>query len=210
VLIGAGTLRPDAAHRWTAEFIYPQAAAEFAELRRSLGLAPVPPLAVVTASGRLPSLQAMTPGSLVITTASGAAAIGGSVPEGTEVVVASTGESSREASGLAEQRSRSGESVAAGDVVAALRQRGHARILTEGGPRLFGDLLAARLVDELFLTLSPVVFGGAPPAKGIFGNLPPATEPRFTATLLSTRRAGSHLFLRYSFESPLPDEPPAR
>ena len=193
VLIGAGTLRPDASHRWTAEHIYPQAADAFAELRRSLGLPPTPALAVVTASGRLPSLQAMTPGSLVITTAAGAAALGGTVAEGTEVVVASAG-----------------ESVAAADVVAALRHRGHARILTEGGPRLFGQLLSAGLVDELFLTLSPVVFGGAPPATGIAGHLPPATEPRFLAALLSARRAGSHLLLRYRFGSPPPGEPPDR
>lgn len=191
VLIGAGTLRPEAAHRWTPEYIYPQAADDFAELRRSLGLTPMPPLAVVTASGRLPSLQALTPGSLIITTSSGAAALGGNVPDSTEVVVASAG-----------------ESVAAADIVAALRHRGHARILTEGGPRLSGDLLAGGLVDELFLTLSPVVFGGAPPATGIFGQLSLATEPRFRATLLSARRAGSHLLLRYAFGSPRPEDGP--
>ena len=193
VLIGAGTLRPDASHRWTAEHVYPQAAGEFAQLRSSLGLPPLPPLAVVTASGRLPSLQAMTPGSLVITTSAGAAALAGTVPEGSEVVVASAG-----------------ESVAAAEVVAALRNRGHARILTEGGPRLFGELLSAGLVDELFLTLSPVVFGGAPPATGILGHLPPATEPRSQAALLSARRAGSHLLLRYSFGAPPLGEPPDR
>ena len=35
------------------------------------------------------------------------------------------------------------------------------RILCEGGPRLHRDLLAADLVDELSLTLSPQVVGGA-------------------------------------------------
>ena len=34
-------------------------------------------------------------------------------------------------------------------------------MLCEGGPRLHRDLLAADLVDELSLTLSPTVVGGA-------------------------------------------------
>ncbi|HEY5845797.1 MAG TPA: dihydrofolate reductase family protein [Microlunatus sp.] len=46
---------------------------------------------------------------------------------------------------------------AVGDLAAA----GMPRILCEGGPRLHRDLLAADLVDELSLTLSPQVVGGA-------------------------------------------------
>src|SRR5207253_1278863 len=41
----------------------------------------------------------------------------------------------------------------------ALRQRGYRRILCEGGPNTFGELLRQRLVDELFLTVSPVLAG---------------------------------------------------
>jgi riboflavin biosynthesis pyrimidine reductase len=41
----------------------------------------------------------------------------------------------------------------------ALADRGLARVLCEGGPHLFGDLAAAGLVDELCLTLSPVLAG---------------------------------------------------
>jgi riboflavin biosynthesis pyrimidine reductase len=47
-------------------------------------------------------------------------------------------------------------------VAAALRllgQRGATRVLTEGGPRLLGSLLRAGLVDEYFLTTSPLVTG---------------------------------------------------
>jgi riboflavin biosynthesis pyrimidine reductase len=36
------------------------------------------------------------------------------------------------------------------------------RVLAEGGPHLFGDLLAADLVDELALTLAPALAGGDP------------------------------------------------
>ncbi|WP_382306329.1 pyrimidine reductase family protein [Herbiconiux sp. UC225_62] len=44
-----------------------------------------------------------------------------------------------------------------------LLTRGLPQVLCEGGPRLFGDLIAADLVDELCLTLSPVLEGGAGP-----------------------------------------------
>jgi riboflavin biosynthesis pyrimidine reductase len=45
-------------------------------------------------------------------------------------------------------------------VVAALAERGHHSIHSEGGPVLFGTFEAAGLVDELCLTLSPVLAGG--------------------------------------------------
>jgi len=41
----------------------------------------------------------------------------------------------------------------------SLRERGIARILSEGGPHLFGSLTAADLVDELCLTVSPMLAG---------------------------------------------------
>ncbi|WP_298457063.1 dihydrofolate reductase family protein [uncultured Cellulomonas sp.] len=49
------------------------------------------------------------------------------------------------------------------DLAAALRllaARGLPRVLTEGGPRLLGDLLAAGLVDDLCLTTTPCLVGG--------------------------------------------------
>lgn len=44
--------------------------------------------------------------------------------------------------------------------VAALAERGLARIHCEGGPHLFADLIAASAVDELCLTVSPVLAAG--------------------------------------------------
>jgi riboflavin biosynthesis pyrimidine reductase len=43
--------------------------------------------------------------------------------------------------------------------LAALRRRGLALILSEGGPKLCGSLLAEGLVDELCLTISPLFAG---------------------------------------------------
>ena len=52
------------------------------------------------------------------------------------------------------------ERVGARGLLAALDERGLRRVLCEGGPRLFGDLIAADGVDELCLTVSPVLAGG--------------------------------------------------
>ena len=43
--------------------------------------------------------------------------------------------------------------------LADLRERGIATILSEGGPQLFGSLTAADLVDEVCLTVSPLLAG---------------------------------------------------
>ncbi|MCK2217458.1 pyrimidine reductase family protein [Actinomadura sp. ATCC 31491] len=52
------------------------------------------------------------------------------------------------------------ESVDLRAAVAGLRERGLGRVLCEGGPRLNAQLSAAGLVDELCLTISPLLVGG--------------------------------------------------
>ena len=81
-------------------------------------------------------------------------------------------------------------------IVDALRAEGRGRILCEGGPGLFAELFAARLVDELFLTLSPRLFGRWPgdARKALAEARDLAGAP---LSLLSVRRHASHLFLRY-------------
>ena len=46
--------------------------------------------------------------------------------------------------------------------VAALVERGHRRLLCEGGPSLLAQLLAAGVLDELCLTTSPTLAGDGP------------------------------------------------
>jgi riboflavin biosynthesis pyrimidine reductase len=80
--------------------------------------------------------------------------------------------------------------------VDGLRGRGCRRILCEGGPTLFGSLLADELVDEVFLTVSPLLAGrGLSLVEGV--ELLP--DRRVAGTLAGVRRHGSHLFLRYLF-----------
>ncbi|GID97149.1 hypothetical protein Adi01nite_65610 [Amorphoplanes digitatis] len=77
--------------------------------------------------------------------------------------------------------------------VAALHARGATQLLCEGGPRLFGALIAADLVDELCLTVSPRLAGGG--AGRIATG--PGTPPR-EMSLRSVLADRDMLFLRYA------------
>ena len=70
-------------------------------------------------------------------------------------------------------------------------RRGFERLLCEGGPTLNRALLDAGLLDELFLTLSPVVAGEDAPAI----IAPGAPAP---LSLRSVATADGDLYLRYS------------
>jgi riboflavin biosynthesis pyrimidine reductase len=100
-----------------------------------------------------------------------------------------------------EQLSAVAEVVVAGDVdvdlraaLDALAARGLGHVLCEGGPRLLGAVAAAGLLDELCLTLSPMVAGGNA-GRIVAGYLPDVVEPMHLRHVLED---DGHLFLRYS------------
>ena len=66
-----------------------------------------------------------------------------------------------------------------------------------------GIFFAERLLDELFLTLSPQVAGRESSIErlGIVAEKIFAPEHPLWGRLVSVRRGGSHLFLRYGFET---------
>jgi riboflavin biosynthesis pyrimidine reductase len=76
----------------------------------------------------------------------------------------------------------------------ALRTTGLRRVLSEGGPTALGDLMGQGLVDELFVTVSPVVVGG----EGIRIVHVPEYERPVELTLLDVLGGASEVFLRYS------------
>jgi riboflavin biosynthesis pyrimidine reductase len=76
-----------------------------------------------------------------------------------------------------------------------LRARGIRALLSEGGPTLFRGLLAPRLVDELFLTLSPVLTADHLETAVLSG---PRLETPLRCELRWILRSESELFLRYA------------
>jgi riboflavin-specific deaminase-like protein len=72
------------------------------------------------------------------------------------------------------------------------------RVLCEGGPHLALELLAAGLLDELFLTIAPMLAGGEPPGREALRILAGAElHPPGELELLGALSSGSELFLRY-------------
>ncbi|MDQ3671320.1 MAG: dihydrofolate reductase family protein [Actinomycetota bacterium] len=181
ILIGSGTLHGSPKGLWAPEGPYPATADALAELRRELELPPVPEVAILTRSGSIEeSHPVFEKGALVLTTRSGRAVLGSRLPAASAVVAL-------------------GEDLDPGDAVACLRERGHARVLSEGGPNVFGSLVAAGLVDELFLTVSPLLAGRGEPDDRLqlIEDAPLLPDAGVGGRLLSARAHGSHLFLRY-------------
>jgi len=181
VLVGSGTMLASPNGTWLPERVFPSAAEEFAELRRRRGRPASPTVAFVT-SGRSfdPGHPALARHAIVLTTERAAPKLQARVPAASEVVAVN-----------------SGDRVDLRLALVRLRERGHSLILSEGGPALFSSLLASGLVDELFLTISPLLAGRAvrprlPLVEGI-ELLPNATVG---LRLLSARLHGDHLFLR--------------
>lgn len=181
VLIGAGTLRASPASNWTPAQAFPEQAVAFQELRLRRGLAPSPRVVVASASGELDPAHPGLRGALVVTGASGADHLPGELDA--EVLIVPEGPS-----GL-DLRSMLGQVV----------HRGLPTILSEAGPRLTERLVAQGLLDELFLTLSPLLAGW--PAgggrRGLVGQTELLPHRSVGGELVSARRQGSHLFLRY-------------
>lgn len=139
ILVGAGTAR---AERYAA--VRPHELWE--DLRADD--APVPAIAVVTRRVSLdlntPLITAALPGAktIIITTEQAPSELRAAALKNADVIVA-------------------GEDTAdLGMALAALGERGYRRILAEGGPQLLGQLAAAELLDELCLTISPLVTSG--------------------------------------------------
>ncbi len=185
VLIGSGVLRASPRSTWRAEAIFPAAAVAYAELRRALGMPPDPEVAVVTGTGAIDTGHPVFESrAVVLTSDAGAERLHGRLPETTSVVVLG-----------------SAETIPSAAIVGALRDRGHRRILCEAGPHTFGGLLEDGVVDELFLTSSPLLVGdGGAGSRFSLVEGADLTPGATRARLLSLRRDGSHLFMRYALD----------
>ncbi|MFV5996633.1 pyrimidine reductase family protein [Streptomyces sp. NPDC056231] len=174
VVVGAETVRMEG-------YRPARARDAFAARRAAAGQRPAPAIAVVSGSldldFSLPLFVSPLVPTLVVTGA-------GAPPDRVEAA-----------------RSAGAEVVIAGEgtrvdptrVVRELADRGLRRQLAEGGPRLLGQFVAAGVLDELCLTLSPMLTAGD--AQRITGGPSVAVPERFT--LASLLEEAGFLFTRY-------------
>lgn len=182
VLLGAGTLRATPGHHWTPQHIFPDMATTFAQLRLALGRKPDPRLVLLTSGGKIDTAHpAVVAGATIVTTESGARSLP-ALPDSCDIL----------------EVGRSGP-VDVRRAVEELRARGDRVILSEGGPHVMGELVRLGLVDDLFLTISPVVAGRDRENRlGMVAGIEFLPDKGRWERLTSVRRHGEFLFLRYS------------
>lgn len=153
VVVGAGTARAERYGLAKPGNLWPQ-------LRH--GRPPTPPIAVVTRrlsldlDSQLVRGESSLPRTIVLTTSQAPADRVATASKTADVLIAGDDELSAKA------------------VVDKLAELGHRRILVEGGPMLLGELIAAGMLDELCVTVSPLIVGGQGPRMATG---PGPTEP---------------------------------
>jgi len=131
IVVGAGTARDEGYADFEVD----------TERRARLGLSPVPTMVLVSRTlGIPPALVA--PGTVVVTTADAEPKALAALRETVEVIAEGHGE------------------IDWSTVLAEFTDRGWLRVLCEGGPSLHGELIRLDLVDELCLTIAPVLAAG--------------------------------------------------
>jgi riboflavin biosynthesis pyrimidine reductase len=173
VVVGAGTIRAEGYRPLRTR------SAELLEARRAAGRPDHPTLVAVTASGDLPDRL-----------------LEGAADSG-DVLVLCTERTPRRR--LVDRLGADAVLVCGTDGVqphqalSLLAQRGLVRVLSEGGPHLFGDWLRAGVVDDLCLTLRPTLLGGVGPRIAEVA----ALNPRATFEPVHVLHAEGDLILRY-------------
>jgi riboflavin biosynthesis pyrimidine reductase len=178
IVVGAATVRAERYAPVRQHELWP-------DLRA--GRTPTPPIAVITArldldpSSRLIAAAPPSARTIVITTAQAPADRRAALNGLAEVIVAGQ------------------ETVDLKAATAALAERGHRRMLAEGGPHLLAQIVAAGLLDELCLTIGPLLAG--PGAGRIVAGTPPSgTGPADAPqplTLAHVLEDNGFLFCRY-------------
>lgn len=105
---------------------------------------------------------------------------------------------------------RTHPALAAGAIIASdleeaindLHRRGLTVVLTEGGPHLIGELIQRSLLDEAFITISPVIAGRDKELRlGMVEGIELLPQHGVSSRLMAARRHGDFLFLRYDLRS---------
>lgn len=172
ILVGAGTAR-------TEGYGGDRPSAAMRAVRAAHRLAPVPRMVVVTSRAELDP-----DGPLFTDT---------EVPPIVVTSAAAPAERLRILGGRCEVIVAGGQRVDVAQALDALRDRGLRRITCEGGPTLLAQVIAAGRLDELRLTLSPVLLAGG----GLRATVGPVLDPAVTLELVQVLEVDSFLLLRY-------------
>lgn len=174
VLVGAGTFRYEGYHPIRLD-------PDQVTWRRDHGMADHPVLAIVsrglTGLAGHPAITGAPVRPIVFTDERSPAAVRERLAEDADVIVCGQ------------------EIVDADQMLGELTTRGLPQVLSEGGPELFGHLLAAGRVDDLCLTMSPLLAG--PGADRIIAG-PPVTAGLSMVPRHALVGRGGSVFLRHS------------
>jgi riboflavin biosynthesis pyrimidine reductase len=172
IVVGAATLRAGGKHQWTPATLAPDRAADLVALRAAAG-------------------RPATSAPLLVVSASG------DIPSDVDAV-ARPATPVHVLSPPPPQRR-----VDAATILATARVLGGGGpILCEGGPHLFGILLADPIPLDVFLTVAPQLAGRADGGAGRLSLVEGVSLPPFArgGRLRSARRSGEHLLVRYAID----------
>jgi riboflavin biosynthesis pyrimidine reductase len=145
IVVGAGTARAE-------NYSGAQMGVAQRRSRQARGQSEVPPIAIVTRSGHLDHNMAVLTRTEVVPLVLTCTA---SVPDTRRRLAA--------AADVVDCSASDPAGVDQATVLMQLADRGLLRVLTEGGPTLLSSFIESDLLDELCLTIAPVVVGGQSP-----------------------------------------------
>lgn len=193
VMVGSGTVHATApGHAWVAESVYPEGREIYAAYRAGILGKKKPPYSVIVSGSGIVDLDRRMFRSgevriVILTTGKGAERLRGA------------GAASLPATDVLAVESSSGAVEPAAMLDVLQTRYGVHFLLHEGGPTLYGEFLAADLVDEMFVTVSPHIAGSSPeqprPTMVWGTEFPPESAPWLQ--LLSVKQSADHLYLRY-------------
>jgi riboflavin biosynthesis pyrimidine reductase len=189
VIVGGTSIEAAGNHVWTPAAVYPEDAEAFAALRQRESRRTAPLLVVLTRSGKLPKHAPSLDRPKL------------------PVLVATTDDGEQQARTILGDRPwvryfTTGAALDQRAVMRHLRDEGIATLLCEAGPLVYGALLRDRLIDDAFVTISPIMMGETDERRrpslieGVA--FPPEQPPQLR--VLSAHRHGSYLYLHSRYE----------
>ncbi len=89
-----------------------------------------------------------------------------------------------------------------GGLLKDLYKKGYKNILVEGGPTLLGSFLKMDLIDEIFLTIAPKIYGTQDDiSKTLVEGVLFSPHKVKTLKLVSMKKIGNEVFLRYALKN---------